>query len=126
MSGSLTQEQFMTSARYLIFLAGNWLATHNYISDSSVNTMVSAVLILGPLAWAYLNNWLKNHKGAAENAAAVQAGIELVTQGKALASDGSTLVSVNSGMTPPKPVTVETAKEIIRDFAPDPKAVAKS
>lgn len=126
MNSSLTQEQFLTSVRYLLFTAGTWMASHGYIQEASINTMLSVALIAGPLAWAYLNNWLKNHKGAAEKAAAVQAGIELVTQGKALAADGTTLVTVSSGMTPPKPVTVETAKEIIRDFAPDPKAVAKS
>lgn len=126
MNNSITQVQFLTSLRYLIFTGGMWMANHKYISAESVNTVLSGVLIIGPLAWAYLSNYLATHKLAARDAAAVQAGIELVTQGKALASDGSTLVTVSSGMTPPKPVTVETAKQIIADFAPDPKAVAKS
>lgn len=126
MNSTLSQEQFMTTMRYLLFTGGMWMANHGYIKADSINTILSASLIVGPLAWAYVNNWLKNHKVAAQNAAAVQAGIELVTQGKALASDGSTLVAMNSGMTPPKPVTVETAKQIISDFAPDPKAVKKA
>lgn len=49
-------------------------------------------------------------------AKAVQAGINLAVTGRALAADGQTVIRSNDGTTPPKPVTVETAKMIVKTF----------
>ena len=126
MNAPLTQAQFMVTLRYVIFAGGMWLSGHKYISADSVNTMVSAGMIIGPLAWAYIDKWLKSHQAAAQNAAAVQAGINLVMSKSAVTKDGNAITSLDAGDTPPKPVTVQSSKEIIKVFAPDSASVAKS
>lgn len=127
MNSSLTQANFITSLRYIISVGTAWAAGKGYITQDAVNAILAGVLIVGPALWGMLDNYLMKHQRVAREAAAVQAGIELVTQGKALAADGTTIVVAHDpGSTPPKPVTVQTAQEIIKDFAPDPKAVAKS
>lgn len=126
MNAPLTQDQFMVTLRYVLFAGGMWMANHKYINVDSVNTMVSVGLIAGPVIWAYVDKWLKSHQVAAQNAAAVQAGIDLVMSKSAVTKDGNAITSLELGDTPPKPVTVETSKEIIKTFAPNPKDVAKS
>ena len=42
-----------------------------------------------------------------------------------LAADGKTVVSQNDGTTPPLAVTIATAAEIVKDFAPPTASIAK-
>lgn len=118
MDQSVTQNQVKTSVRFLLFFAGAWLADHHYIPANDVNDLVSALLVIGPLVWAWLDNIIKARQARIRDAVAVQAGINLTTSGKALASDGKTILTQNGGTTPPLPVTVQTGQQIIKDLGP--------
>lgn len=110
---------FLSSVRSLLIVIGAVMAREgyehtNYYSD--VMMASGSIMVVGPAVWAVyssLANWWK--------AAAIgtQSGINLVLSGKALAADGKTLVSqIGSETTPVKQVTIETTKEIAKDFAP--------
>jgi hypothetical protein len=110
---------FLTSVRALLLVIGGLLAEHGLEHSSYYSwVMVGAgsILVIGPAiwgVWSSLDNWWK--------AASIgtQSGINLVLSGKALASDGKTLISqLGPDTTPVKAVTIETAKEIVKDFAP--------
>jgi hypothetical protein len=92
--------------------------THAY---ALVMQAAGSIMVAGPMAWAVFEKLVTLKKTIA---AAVQAGINLTASGSALAEDGS-VVDKNDGSTPPKAVTVKTAQEIVKDFAPSPKSIAK-
>ena len=109
----------LSAIRALLVAIGGLLAAHG-LQDSGVYQWVelgsSAVMIIGPAVWGVyeaIANW---HKAAAVG---VQAGVNMTVAGKALAADGTTVVTHNDGTTPPLAVTVATATQIVKDFAPN-------
>ena len=126
MNNSLTQTNFITSIRYLITTISAWAVGKGYIRPDDATMILGVALILGPPMWAFLDNYLKQHQSIAREAAAVQAGIELVANDKALAADGTTIVTAKQGTTPPRTVTIATAQEIIKDYAPPAASIAKA
>lgn len=80
-----------------------------------VQLVGGSIMVIGPAVW---DVWSQIRALARTKAVGVQAGINLTVSGKALASDGATLVSHNDGTTPPLPVTEATAAQIVKDFAP--------
>ena len=115
---------FLSATRAFLIALGAFLATNGYGQTplyAHVEMAAGAILVIGPTLWGMISavtNILKAH------AIGVQAGINLTTSGKALAADGVSVVSKNDGTTPPKPVTIETAQQIVKDFAPPPSSIA--
>jgi hypothetical protein len=110
---------FLSSVRALLLVIGGLLAEHGLEHSTAYSYIMIAagsILVVGPAiwgVWSAFDNW---HKAAAIG---TQSGINLVLSGKALAADGKTLISqLGPNSTPVKPVTVETATEIVKDFAP--------
>lgn len=103
MGSSLAPQDAQTATRYLLALAGGWLATHGYIPNADINDLVSAIMILGPIIWGIWVNHRTEDKAKVREMVAVQAGLNLA------ASGGMELV----GAGVPKPVTPETTKAII-------------
>lgn len=108
--------------RDLLKVAGGLLAAHGLIGPNDTITpdnwqFIAGVIIgLAPLAWSWYTK-IKAAKTAKDREAiAVQAGINLVSTGAALATDGARIASV--GGSSPKPVTPDTAKVIIQNYGP--------
>lgn len=108
----------LSSIRVLLIVLGSVLADQG-LGHTEVYKWImiasGAVMVVGPAVWAVwssISNW---HKAAAVG---VAAGVNMALQGKALAADGVTVVLKNDGSTPPKPFTVATATEVVKDFAP--------
>lgn len=109
---------FLTQLKLFLIVMGTLLAEQGMDHTTVYKWIMfaaGAVLVVGNAAWALWASYENWRKAAAVG---VQAGINLTASGKALAEDGETVVSVNNGSTPPKPVTVETAAQIVKDFAP--------
>jgi len=115
---------FLSSVRALLLVIGGLLAEHGlehstYYSD--VMIAAGSIMVVGPAiwgVWSSITNW---HKAAAVGA---QSGINMVLSGKALAADGKTLITqIGPDSTPVKPVTVATAAEIVKDFAPPTSSI---
>lgn len=75
-----------------------------------------AILVVGPALWGVWTAIQRARQKKAALAIGVASGINLAVQGQALASDGSVLTTGST--TPPKPVTVQAAQEIVAKFAP--------
>lgn len=115
-----------TSISTLCKVAGTLMAANGLASTGAymwIQLVGGSIMVVGPAIYDVLANLWSLRKA---QAVGVQAGINLTVAGAALASDGQTVVSKNDGTTPPKPVTVETAAQIVRDFGPTPSAIGKS
>lgn len=113
------------AARGVLIAVGAIMAYMN-LGDTRAYALVlqaaGAIMIVGPMAWAVFEKLVTLKRAIA---AAVQAGINLTVSGSAVAKDGS-IVDKNDGTIPPKPVTLETAQEIVKDFAPSPRSITKT
>lgn len=107
----------LSSIRSLLMVLGTVLAAHGLAASGLyfwVQLAAGSVMVVGPAIWGVYTS-IENYRRA--RATGVQAGINLVTSGKAITEDGS-VVSKLDGTTPPKAVTLATADQIIKDFAP--------
>lgn len=116
-TGNAALDGLILKAIAALAAAGAMYASqHLHLSDPAYTEWLTGIISSGLLmaataAWGWVNT-------RANEAKAVQAGVSLVASGKALASDGKTVVTTNDGATPPLAVTVATAQQIIKDFAP--------
>lgn len=92
--------------------------THTY---KIVMQVAGSIMVVGPILWAVVEKLVTFGRALA---AAVQAGIDLTLSGKAVDSQGEPISRFSPDATPPKQVTVASATEIIKDFAPAPGAIA--
>lgn len=99
-------------------ILGLLLVAHG-LGDSKVyfwvQTVGGSVMIVGPAIW---DVWMSIAGFAKARAVGVQAGINLTASGKAVADDGTVISSFSGEGTPPKPVTIATAAQIVKDFGP--------
>lgn len=95
-------------------------STHTY---ALVMQASGAVMVVIPLAWS-LFTYLVTLKQAI--AAAVQAGINLTLSGKAVDHAGNPISKFAPDASPPKDVTVTSAAQIVKDYAPPQAEIAKS
>ena len=125
----MTDPQFnamLANLRILLAALGAVMAREGYEHTTAYSIVIQisgSILVIGPLARAAYSSFVNWRKASA---AGVQAGINLTVSGKALASDGKTVVSENDGTTPPLAVTLATAAEIVKDFAPPTASIAKA
>lgn len=113
---SITQDQFLTSLRYLIVWAGAYATGRGYISSETLGNIVTISAVLGPLAWGLYVNWQKSQQTKIATAAGVQAGINLTVASSALDVNNNP-IRVGGGF-PAKPVTLATAPDIVKNFGP--------
>ena len=113
-----------TALRILLLAGGVELLNLGFSAKSPAYhwTMVAAgaVSTIGPVAWGLYVAVTHAARAIRDRAKNVQAGINLVTSGQAVAADGHALVVVNpsGGSVAPLPVTKESAAEIAKTFAP--------
>jgi len=122
---SITQDQFLTSLRYLIAAGGAYAAGKGWINSETINNLLVVASILGPLAWGLYVNWQKSQQVKKVAAVGVQAGIALAASGDAIDSAGNPISRFAADATPPKQVTLTTAPEIIEKYGPAPNDIAK-
>lgn len=106
-------------------VAGVILAAHG-LADTGfyfwLQIAGGSVMFIGPAIWDVYVAIVNIRKASAIG---VAAGILMTTSGKALASDGKTVVSLNDGATPPLMPTQATAAQIVKDFGPLSSEIAK-
>lgn len=122
---SVTKDQFMTSLRYLIVAGGSYLIGKGIINSDTFNAILEVATVLGPLAWGLYVNWQKSEQTKVIAAVGVQAGVNLVAAGQAVDQKGKTINALKPSVTL-KPVTVESATQIVAKFGPAPGSIAKS
>lgn len=125
-TASITQDQFQTALRYLIATGGAFAAGRGWITSDTLNALLIAGSVAGPMAWGLYVNWQKSQQVQVATAVGVQAGINMTVQGKALAEDGTVVSRIGQDTTPVKPVTLATSPEIVANFGPDAKSIAKT
>ena len=116
----------LVSISNFLKLVAVFLGAHGYGQSGIVANLElgsAAVLFLGPAAWDVWSLIASIRKSKAQG---VQAGINLVVAGKAVDSDGAPVSKIDPDATPPKPVTLASAAEIVKDFAPPASAIQKS
>lgn len=110
---------FLSNVRILLVLVGgtmvelglDHLPEYKWIMIAS-----GSVVVLGNAVWAAYSSFVNWRKASAVG---VAAGINMTIQGKALDSAGAPISAFSpAAETPPKPVTVESAAEIVANFAP--------
>lgn len=107
----------LSSVRSFLLIVGSLLAAHGLASSGIyfwVQLVSGSIVAVGMAAWGVYSAFMNWRKASAIG---VASGINLTVAGKALAADGS-VVTKNDGTTPPKPVTLTTAAEIVAAFAP--------
>jgi len=116
----------LAAFRSLLIATGGVLAALHWDHSETYKWLIEAaagVMIVGPAVWAMWNAGFKFYKLMA---AAVQAGINLTISGQAVDSSGNPVSKFASDASPPKPVTVESATQIVANFAPPTASIAKS
>lgn len=109
-----------SSLRNLLMVASGILATLGLTASPAYKWIMiaaGAVGVVGPAIWDFAATIKALLTAQAVGAAA---GIKMTAQGKALAEDGTVISKFSADMdaTPPKPVTVATASEIVKNFGP--------
>jgi hypothetical protein len=116
---------FFSALRGVLIAIGSAMMALNLQDTSYYAHVMQAsglVMIAGPMLWAVFEKLVTLKKTAA---AAVQAGINLVRSGAAVDHEGNIMVSVGPDTSPPAPVTVQSAQQIIKDFAPAASSIEK-
>jgi len=110
---------FLTQLKLFLVLVGGLMAEQGYDHTTAYKWVMLAsgsCIALGSSAWALWASFANWRKAAAVG---VAAGINLTVAGKAVTDDGKVISQfATPDATPPKPVTVETAAQIVKDFAP--------
>lgn len=104
-----------------LFLGAHGFANSGVAADLELGS--AAVLFLGPAGW---DVWAGVWSIRKSKAVGVQAGINLTISGKTVDSKGDPISSFSPDASPPKPVTIASATEIVKDFGPASTEIAKS
>lgn len=116
----------LVSISNLLKLGGVALASKGLISPgiaSDLEIWSGVILVVGPLVWDVWNAIQGLRKG---KAVGVQAGINLTASGQAVDSQGAPISRFAADATPPKPVTLESAAEIVKTYGPAPADIGKA
>lgn len=115
-----TKAVILGQVRNLLLMLGTLLAGHGIIGENNAITpdnwqfFVGVLIAVAPIAWGWWNKIREAKTIKEKEAIAVQAGINLVSEG------ASILIEDKHGNQVPKPVTEKTAQEIIKNFGPLP------
>lgn len=118
---------FLTQLKLFLVLIGGIMAEQGLEQTTVyhyIMLIAGSILVVGNAAWAL---WASYSNWRNASAVGVAAGINMTVQGKAITQDGTVIskFGAESETTPPKPVTVATAAEIVANFAPS-TTIAKS
>lgn len=119
-----TSDALLGLLRHGLAIVGALLAAHGVVGPNDTVTpanwefIVGLIIALAPIAWSWVQKFSAAKDAKAREAVAVQAGINLVTAGAALAMDGSTIKTAQTA--PTLPVTPEAASVIIQNYGPLP------
>jgi hypothetical protein len=108
-------------------IIGGWLNAHGF-QDPNINLLVTGALVsilsAGAVAlWGILRTKDIDKIKEAEKLVAMNATLNLAASNKAVDTTGK-VIPMGAGdgnSTPPKPITAETAPEIVKNFAPSTK-----
>lgn len=112
---------WISQLRSLLMVAGTVMATLGLTASPAYQWIMiggGIVTAVVPAVWDFIALTAALFH---VQAVGVASGVAMTTQGKALASDGETVITkfgAGPEATPPKPITVETATQIVKDFAP--------
>lgn len=115
----------LSAIRALLIAIGALMIGLRYGDTTAYKWVIEAAgatLVVGPMIWGVWSAGVQVYRAIA---AGVQAGISMTVQGKAVTTDGAVINQfvATEDATPPKPVTVESAKRIVADFGPDPRTI---
>ena len=119
----------LAALRVFLIAVGTLLAVLHYDNTSAYKWLVEAAgatMVVGGAAWGI---WTAGVTLYQSIAVGVQAGINLTASGRAVTDDGKVISNFSSealSATPPKQVTVATAKDIVKSFGPASSEIAKS
>jgi hypothetical protein len=116
-----TMAPVFTALRVLLVTIGGVLAGEGLANTGAYKWIMiaaGAVGVVGPAAWGLYVAITNAARARQAQAKAVQSGINLVVAGQALTNEGELIQVANPDTTPPKPVTLRTASEIVKNFAP--------
>lgn len=119
---------FLAQVRVFLLLIGGFMVEQGFDHTTAYKwIMVAAgsIVVLGNAVWALWSSYANWRKASAVG---VAAGINMTVQGKAVTESGEVIskFSAEASDTPPKPVTVASAAEIVANFAPPPATIAKT
>lgn len=109
---------FLTQIKLFLVMVGGLMAEQGLEHTSAyhwIMLVAGSVLVVGNALWAL---WASYENWRKASAVGVAAGVAMTAQGKAIADDGTIISKFSGEGTPPKAVTVETAAQIVKDFAP--------
>lgn len=119
----------LSSIRALLVALGAWMATSGFEHTGAYADVMLAsggVMVVGPAVWGVWVAVQRALNGRKAMAVGVAAGINMTVQGKALDSNGAPISAFSAAAdTPPKPVTVASAADIVAAFAPSQAPAAK-
>ena len=121
-----SMDAIWSALRAAVIAVGGGFVSYGLASQSQVTIFASLVPTVAAALWGLWTAIQKARQRKTAVAVGVASGINLTLQGKALAADGSVINIGDAGAasTPPKPVSVQSAQEIVANFAPatPPKA----
>lgn len=118
---------FLTSVRALLMVIGTLMAEQGLDHTSAykyIMLVAGSLMVVGPAVWGVwssFSNWRK------ASAVGVAAGINMTVAGKAVDHEGNAISAFSQAAeTPPKAVTVASAADIVKEFAPPTASIAQS
>jgi hypothetical protein len=100
----------------LAFAAAAWLVKDFKLTDPSATSEIAgAIIAVAGAIGVMIVGYIKSRR---DKAVAVQSGINLVVSGQALDTRGNIISSITPNSTPPLPVSLQSADQIVKDFAP--------
>ena len=116
-------QSLLVSLRIFLLVLGTWMA-HDHIGSPGLYHGVLAasgvVVDLGTAAWGVYASFQNFRKALAVGA---QAGINLTISGRAVDEEGKPISSLDPDATPPRPVTLTSAAQIVKNFGPAPSEI---
>lgn len=118
---------FLAQLRIVLIIIGTLMAEQGFDHSTFYKWIMvgsGTIVVFGNALWALWSTFTNWWKAAAVGAAA---GIAMTAQGKALDHDGNAISAFSpEAETPPLPVTISSAKDIVKEFAPPTASIAKA
>lgn len=118
---------FLSQLRIVLVIIGSLMAEQGFDHTTIYRWLMiisGSIVVLGNALWALWSSYINWRKASAVG---VAAGINMTVQGKALTESGQPISAFSPAAdTPPKPVTVASAADIVANFAPPTSSIAKS
>lgn len=117
---------FLTQLKLFLIVIGTLLAEQGLDHTTAYKWIMLAsgsVIVIGNAGWALWSSYSNWRKAAAVGA---QATLNMMASGKAVDQEGNFISKFSPDAVPPKPITVASATEIVKNFAPPAGSITKS